>query len=208
MEIIKRGAEAEIYLADWRGREVIVKRRIKKGYRIKELDERIREQRTKREALLMMTARKAGVSVPIIYDVRIKDKRIKEVSREIKEKYGGLDWIYKMDIKDAKKELKKLKGVGDKTADVIISSIYGSKNAFVVDTHMRRIAIRLGIVDEKATYEEIQNALIKLFPWDSIKNEERTLSLFWLMAKHICNAKKPKCNECIFKENCKWYKKL
>ncbi len=76
MEIIKRGAEAEIYLADWRGREVIVKRRIKKGYRIKELDERIREQRTKREALLMMTARKAGVSVPIIYDVRIKDKEI------------------------------------------------------------------------------------------------------------------------------------
>ena len=139
---------------------------------------------------------------------RIKAKRIKEVSREIKEKYSGLNWIYKMDIKDAKKELKKLKGVGDKTADVIISSIYGSKNAFVVDTHMRRIAIRLGIVDEKATYEEIQNALIKLFPWDSIKNEERTLSLFWLMAKHICNAKKPKCNECILKENCKWYKKL
>ncbi len=76
MEIIKRGAEAEIYLSDWRGRKVVVKRRVKKGYRIREIDEKIREARTKREAMLMISARKAGVSVPIIYDLKIKDKEI------------------------------------------------------------------------------------------------------------------------------------
>ena len=76
MEIIKRGAEAEIYLSDWRGRKVVVKRRVKKGYRIREIDERIREARTKREAMLMISAKKAGVSVPIIYDLKIKDKEI------------------------------------------------------------------------------------------------------------------------------------
>ena len=76
MEIIKRGAEAEIYVTEWKGRKIVIKRRIKKGYRIKELDEKIREQRTKKEALLMMSARKAGVSVPIIYDLHINNKEI------------------------------------------------------------------------------------------------------------------------------------
>ena len=76
MEIIKRGAEAEIYLSEWHGRDVVVKRRVKKGYRIREIDERIREARTKKEAILMISARKAGVSVPIIYDIRLNEKEI------------------------------------------------------------------------------------------------------------------------------------
>jgi len=89
MELIKRGAEAEIYKARWMGREVIIKRRVRKGYRIKELDEEIRKRRTKEEAILMVDARKAGVSVPIIYDVDtvemeiimeyIDGKRIKDI---------------------------------------------------------------------------------------------------------------------------------
>jgi len=76
MEMIKRGAEAEIYLASWRGRKVVIKRRVRKKYRIEKIDRQIREQRTKREALLIISARKAGVSVPIIYDVRLKRKEI------------------------------------------------------------------------------------------------------------------------------------
>ena len=89
MELIKRGAEAEIYKARWMGREVVIKRRIRKGYRIKELDEEIRKRRTKEEAILMVDARKAGVSVPVIYDVDtvkmeiimeyIDGKRIKDI---------------------------------------------------------------------------------------------------------------------------------
>ncbi len=69
MEMIKKGAEAEIYLSTWMGRRVVIKRRIRKGYRIKELDEKIRKQRTRREAILMAEARKAGVAVPIIYEI-------------------------------------------------------------------------------------------------------------------------------------------
>ncbi len=76
MEIMRRGAEAIIYLDEWRGRKVVVKRRVRKRYRIKEIDDAIREQRTKREAMLMMAARAAGVGVPIIYDLRIKEKEI------------------------------------------------------------------------------------------------------------------------------------
>ncbi len=75
-KLIKRGAEAEIYLSEWHGRKVILKRRIKKGYRIKEIDEEIREKRTKKEALLMASARRAGVCVPVIYDVNLDSKEI------------------------------------------------------------------------------------------------------------------------------------
>jgi len=74
--LIKRGAEAEIYLSAYMGREVVIKRRIKKAYRIKEIDEELRRLRTKKEALLMVEARKAGVAVPIIYDVDIKRMEI------------------------------------------------------------------------------------------------------------------------------------
>ncbi len=71
MELIKRGAEAEIYRTKWMGKDVIIKRRVRKGYRIKELDEEIRRKRTREEAILMAEARKAGISVPIIYYVDV-----------------------------------------------------------------------------------------------------------------------------------------
>jgi TP53 regulating kinase-like protein len=76
MEMIKRGAEAEIYLTEWYGRKVIIKKRVRKGYRIKDLDDKIRERRTKREAMLMVAARKVEVNTPIIYDLIVKKKEI------------------------------------------------------------------------------------------------------------------------------------
>ena len=76
MELIKRGAEAEIYKARWMGKDVIIKRRIRKKYRIAALDNEIRKRRTKEEAILMVDARKSGVSVPIIYDIDTKKTEI------------------------------------------------------------------------------------------------------------------------------------
>ncbi|MEM2934757.1 MAG: KEOPS complex kinase/ATPase Bud32 [Candidatus Thermoplasmatota archaeon] len=75
-KLIKRGAEAEIYLAEWRNRKAIIKRRIAKKYRIKEIDDDIREKRTKKEGIMLAGARKAGVNVPIIYDLIIENKEI------------------------------------------------------------------------------------------------------------------------------------
>lgn len=71
--LIYRGAEAEIIMDTYLGRKVIKKRRIPKGYRIPELDKRLRLQRTKEEAKLMVEARREGVPVPIIYDVNLKE---------------------------------------------------------------------------------------------------------------------------------------
>lgn len=76
MRLIKRGAEAEIYLSEWRDRKVVLKKRIPKTYRKEEIDKRLREARTKLEAKLISEARSFGVSTPIIYDVDTKNSWI------------------------------------------------------------------------------------------------------------------------------------
>ncbi len=74
--LLRQGAEAEIHLRSWMGKKVIQKRRIAKPYRLEEIDERLRKSRTKKEAQLMMDARRSGISVPIIYDVDINRYQI------------------------------------------------------------------------------------------------------------------------------------
>jgi endonuclease-3 len=98
----------------------------------------------------------------------------------------------------------KLPGVGDKTADVLISSIHGHREAMVVDTHMRRIAVRLGLVEKNAHYEEVQKALANFFPWNSIPKgkEERAVGLFWMLAKHTCAARAQRCDKCLLAGIC------
>ncbi|MEM3587193.1 MAG: KEOPS complex kinase/ATPase Bud32 [Candidatus Jordarchaeaceae archaeon] len=74
--LYKKGAEAYLYLDEWYGRKVIIKRRVPKSYRIPELDERLRRERTIREARLLSDARKAGVPTPIIYFVDVTENTI------------------------------------------------------------------------------------------------------------------------------------
>jgi len=69
MEVIRRGAEAEIRRGTWLGRDVIVKSRVPKAYRHPELDRPLRAARTRNEARLLHEAREAGVPTPIIYDI-------------------------------------------------------------------------------------------------------------------------------------------
>ncbi len=68
-KLIKKGAEAELYLIDFMGIPAILKKRISKPYRAKELDEYIRRMRTSHEVIMMFHARTSGVPVPAIYDV-------------------------------------------------------------------------------------------------------------------------------------------
>lgn len=74
--LIKKGAEANLYLEDWHGRKVIVKKRIPKKYRVPNLDEQIRLYRTIHEPQLMHEAKKAGVPTPTIYMVNLAEKSI------------------------------------------------------------------------------------------------------------------------------------
>lgn len=72
MELIKQGAEAKLFLSRLNDQEVIIKDRIKKEYRIKQIDEKIRKSRTSQESNLLIQAKRFGVSTPKIFEV---DKR-------------------------------------------------------------------------------------------------------------------------------------
>jgi TP53 regulating kinase-like protein len=74
--LIKKGAEASLYLADWHGRKVVMKKRLVKKYRPKILDEQIRIYRTIHEPQLMHEAKKAGVPTPTIFLLDTKNATI------------------------------------------------------------------------------------------------------------------------------------
>ena len=74
--LIKKGAEANLYLEEWHGRKVIMKRRLSKAYRLSELDKAIRAQRTLREPQLIHRAKEAGVPTPTIFLIDTVDTNI------------------------------------------------------------------------------------------------------------------------------------
>jgi endonuclease-3 len=133
----------------------------------------------------------------------VKSKRIKELAKAVLEKFhGDLNFVLALPKEEAKKKLMELPGVGEKTADVLLSSRHGYHEVFVVDTYIDRIAKRLGLVGENAKYSEIQEAVKRFLP----KNE-RTGGLFWLLAKYTCRAQNPKCKECPLIELCDYGKR-
>ncbi|MEM2122290.1 MAG: KEOPS complex kinase/ATPase Bud32 [Candidatus Bathyarchaeia archaeon] len=96
MKLIRKGAEADLYLHNWHGLKVILKKRIRKKYRHRSLDLRIRRYRTIHEAQMIHEARKAGVPTPIVYEVDknrftivmeyIQGDRVKELLESINDK--------------------------------------------------------------------------------------------------------------------------
>jgi len=74
--LLKKGAEANIYLEKWNSRKVIMKRRLAKAYRLPQLDRAIRTQRTQHEPMLIHRAKEAGVPTPTIYMVDLTDSNI------------------------------------------------------------------------------------------------------------------------------------
>jgi len=74
--LIKKGAEASLFLENWHGQKVILKRRLPKKYRLERLDDEIRFQRTVHEPQVIHKAKEAGVSTPTIFMVDIADATI------------------------------------------------------------------------------------------------------------------------------------
>jgi endonuclease-3 len=124
----------------------------------------------------------------------VKSKRIKQLSKAVIEKFGGnISTVLALPKEKAREKLMELPGIGKKTADVLLAHEHSYAEVMVVDTHMERIAKRIGLVKSNAKYDEIQKALESFIPWDK---GERTGGLFWLLAKYTCRAQNPKCHEC------------
>lgn len=76
MQILYQGAESIVYLGTFEDQESVVKERIKKGYRIRELDEELRKLRTRKEVKLLTEVRKLGIATPRIFHVDEKEHKI------------------------------------------------------------------------------------------------------------------------------------
>ena len=75
-DLIAKGAESNILKSSYLGEKAVIKDRVPKGYRIAEIDDKIRRARTKEEAKLLSDAKRAGVKTPILYDVDLTKKAI------------------------------------------------------------------------------------------------------------------------------------
>ena len=99
-------------------------------------------------------------------------------------------------------ELVKIPGVGQKTANVIASVIFNIP-ALAVDTHVFRVANRIGLTNNSKTPKQTEKELTKHIPkylWSRAHH--------WLIlhGRYICQARKPKCEECGLKPYCKTFK--
>ncbi len=132
----------------------------------------------------------------------LKTKRLKDVARVVIEEFeDDLRSVLALPKEAAKEQLLKLPGIGPKTADVILTTKHTYKEVIPIDTHMDRIAKRLGLVKKNAKYEETQEALKRFIPREY---RERTAGLLWLLAKHTCKPKNPRCQECVLVSICKY----
>ena len=99
--LVKKGAEASLYLEDWHGRKVIMKRRLPKRYRIPQLDSEIRHQRTLHESQIIHRAKQAGVPTPSIFMIDTTEATIVMEfvdGRQVKQILNGLPSEERQDL--------------------------------------------------------------------------------------------------------------
>ena len=98
-------------------------------------------------------------------------------------------------------ELQKLQGVGRKTANVIASVIF-NKPAMAVDTHVFRVANRIGLTNNSKTPFETETTLMKHIPAEKVPVAHHWLILH---GRYVCTARRPMCHECGLTDVCKHY---
>lgn len=123
-----------------------------------------------------------------------KAKALKSLSQDIVSRFNG-------EFPKTKEQLKTLAGVGEKTANVVVSLIY-NEPAIAVDTHVFRVSNRLGLADAN-TPEKTQKQLEKVIQKDYWSKAHYALVLH---GRYVCKAIKPMCDNCRFCECCKFYK--
>jgi len=105
-------------------------------------------------------------------------------------------------VPDNMEALTTLPGVGRKTANVILSVIF-NRPAMAVDTHVFRVANRLGIVQNATTPLEVEKQLVQHFPEAVLARAHHWLILH---GRYVCLARAPKCKECGIASVCDWTK--
>ncbi len=128
---------------------------------------------------------------------RNKAKNIVAACQKVMVDFGGK-------LPDTMEELVTLPGVARKTANVVLWSAFGKNEGIVVDTHVGRIAYRLGI-SESTNPDRIEKDLMEIVPrseWGVFAN------MLIDLGRDTCKAPTPKCQGCVMREICPWFKEI
>lgn len=134
---------------------------------------------------------------------RVKAVYIKQALEEIERRRGQLelDFLSRLDLSEARDWLEQLPGVGIKTASCVLLFSLGMP-ALPVDTHILRVAKRLGLISSKTSSRQAHLLLGEMIP------QEDVYQFHILTIEHgrrVCQAQRPLCHDCVLKEICPTY---
>jgi len=122
---------------------------------------------------------------------RNKAKNIKNTGRMLVEKFDS-------QVPNTMEQILELPGVARKTANIVLSNAYGVIVGIAVDTHVRRLSMRLGLTENRNP-NKIEKDLMQIVPkshWKRINN------LLIFHGRNVCKARKPKCDSCVLNKLC------
>lgn len=173
----------------------------------------------------------------VMLSAQTTDKRVNMVTSELFKKYDTLEKLQTLTIPEIEEQIKtigmyktksrnfkeivndlikigyvpndrevleSMSGVGRKTTNVVLSVLY-NEPLIAVDTHVDRVSKRLGLAKENDTVIDVENKLKKAFPKNTWTRLHQQLVLF---GRYTCKSKNPECNNCPFKDICKYYKNV
>ena len=126
---------------------------------------------------------------------RKKSQNIIDISKSLLKNYNGV-------VPNDRNYLESLPGVGRKTANVVLSILY-NEPVCAVDTHVKRVAIRLGLAKDTDDVLTIEKKLTKIFPKEKLNKIHHQLIFF---GRYHCKARNPNCENCKLKDVCKYIK--
>jgi len=142
------------------------------------------------EAMLKLSEESIADAIYPVGFWRKKAASVREVTRTLLERHDG-------EVPRTLKELTAIKGIGPKTAKIVLEHAYGEE-VTAVDTHVHRILNLLGVV-ETATPEETDKVLERVLPAAGRKGVNKLLVSF---GQAICRPRNPRCDECPIRSCC------
>lgn len=132
-----------------------------------------------------------------------KGPRIQNALRMITDQQGelSLDFLADMETEEARQWLTSIKGVGPKTAAIVLCFALG-KPAFPVDTHVHRVTRRLGLIGPETTREQAHTVLEELLPAEIYYPFHLNLIAH---GRQVCKSRQPRCEVCVLREYCEYF---
>ena len=148
------------------------------------------------ESLAAATSDEVFEYVKSVSYPRSKAEHLVQMAQRLTEVYHG-------EVPDTIEELQTLQGVGRKTANVVCAVIW-NQPTMAVDTHIFRVSERIGLTTGSKNPLQTERQLVKYIPAEVIPKAHHWLLLH---GRYICQARKPKCEQCGLKEFCRFFEK-